>query len=79
MTAELAEQPEDWTEPGAYPLVPGVHRVPLTGLRAVNVSVVDGPEGPTLVDSGWAGDDAGLVIEGLRRPVTTCPTWPGSR
>lgn len=70
MTVELAEQPENWTEPGAYPVVAGVHRVPLplplSGLRAVNVYVVDGPEGPTLVDSGWAGADAGLLVEGLR-------------
>lgn len=71
MTVELAEQPEDWTEPGAYPVVAGVHRVPLplpvSGLRAVNVYVIDGPEGPTLIDSGWAGADAGLLVEGLRR------------
>ncbi|GAA2862196.1 MBL fold metallo-hydrolase [Pseudonocardia halophobica] len=56
---ELAAQPEDWTEPGAHPVVPGVHRIPLplplSGLRAVNVYVLDDPEGPTLVDSGWAG------------------------
>jgi glyoxylase-like metal-dependent hydrolase (beta-lactamase superfamily II) len=49
---------DDWTEPGVYEVVPGVHRIPLPlpndGLRAVNVYAVTGPDGPVLVDSGWA-------------------------
>ena len=49
---------DDWTQPGVYEVVPGVHRIPLPlpndGLRAVNVYAVTGPDGPTLVDSGWA-------------------------
>jgi glyoxylase-like metal-dependent hydrolase (beta-lactamase superfamily II) len=68
---ELAEQPQDWTEPGAYPVVPGVHRIPLPlpfdGLHAVNVYVVDDPAGPVVVDSGWAGSETGRRLEaGLR-------------
>lgn len=47
-----------WTVPGAFEVAPGVHRVPLTlpldGLRAVNVYVVESPGGPVLVDAGWA-------------------------
>ncbi|MEU7812824.1 MBL fold metallo-hydrolase [Pseudonocardia sp. NPDC049154] len=70
MTVELAEQPENWTEPGAHPVLPGVHRIPLplplNGLRAVNVYVIEGPGGPVLIDSGWAGADGGVLEAGLR-------------
>lgn len=48
----------DWTEPGAYDVAPGVVRVPLPlpndGLKAVNVYVLDGDDGVTLIDSGWS-------------------------
>lgn len=58
MAAALPDQPDDWTEPGAYPVAPGVHRIPLPlpndGLRAVNVYAVEDPGGPLLIDSGWA-------------------------
>ncbi|WP_285785967.1 MBL fold metallo-hydrolase [Microbispora sp. NBRC 16548] len=58
----LAEQPEDWREPGAHPVVPGVYRVPLpipaNGLHAVNAYVIESLEGPVIVDSGWAMPDA---------------------
>ena len=51
-------QPDDWAEPGAYPVARGVHRIPLPlphdSLRAVNVYVVEDIEGLALVDSGWA-------------------------
>lgn len=54
----LPEQPADWTELGAYQVVPGVHRIPLpmpsTALRAVNIYVLEGDDGLTVVDSGWA-------------------------
>ncbi|MCW2713674.1 MAG: hypothetical protein JWN88_721 [Frankiales bacterium] len=47
-----------WTEPGAYEVAPGVHRVPLPlpndGLRAVNVYVVSTDDGLVLVDAGWS-------------------------
>jgi glyoxylase-like metal-dependent hydrolase (beta-lactamase superfamily II) len=49
---------DDWTAPGVYEVVPGVHRIPLPlpndGLRAVNVYAVVGSDGPVLIDSGWA-------------------------
>ncbi len=36
---------QSWTEPGAYPVADGVHRIPLPlpmdGLRAVNVYVLE--------------------------------------
>ena len=47
---------EDWTAPGVYEVVPGVHRIPLPlpndGLRAVNVYAITGSDGPVLIDSG---------------------------
>lgn len=54
----IGEQPEDWTEPGAHLVKPGVHRVPLPlpsqDLRAVNAYVIESAEGPVVIDSGWA-------------------------
>ena len=51
-----------WTEPGAYEVAAGVHRIPLPlpndGLRAVNVYVLHGPDGLVLVDGGWAIPDS---------------------
>ncbi|MGQ0842528.1 MAG: MBL fold metallo-hydrolase [Sporichthyaceae bacterium] len=58
-----------WTQPGAYEVAPGVHRVPLPlpndGLAAVNVYVLDGgPDGGcVLIDSGWALDLARTALE----------------
>lgn len=47
-----------WTEPGAWSVAPGVHRIPLPlpmdGLRAVNVYVLETDDGLTLIDGGWA-------------------------
>ena len=49
-----------WTEPGAYPVSDGIHRIPLPlpidGLRAVNVYAIETEQGLTLVDGGWAID-----------------------
>ncbi len=51
-----------WTEPGAFPVAPGVWRIPLPlptdGLRAVNVYAIADRDGFTLVDGGWALDVA---------------------
>jgi glyoxylase-like metal-dependent hydrolase (beta-lactamase superfamily II) len=47
-----------WTEEGAHPVAPGVHRIPLPlpsdGLRAVNVYAIEADSGLVLIDSGWA-------------------------
>ncbi|HET7683358.1 MAG TPA: MBL fold metallo-hydrolase [Marmoricola sp.] len=49
---------ELWTEPGAWQVAEGVRRIPLPlpmdGLRAVNVYVVEAGDGLVLVDGGWA-------------------------
>lgn len=60
----------DWTEPGAHPVVPGVHRIPLPlpgdGLRAVNVYAVESAGGLTLIDAGWVlAESRGLLEESL--------------
>jgi glyoxylase-like metal-dependent hydrolase (beta-lactamase superfamily II) len=48
----------DWTASGAFPVAPGVHRVPLPlpmdGLRAVNVYVIEDDDGLVMIDGGWA-------------------------
>src|SRR5579875_567174 len=48
----------DWTQEGAHPVSPGVHRIPLPlpgdGLRAVNVYAIEAAGGLVLIDSGWA-------------------------
>ncbi|SFQ18308.1 MBL fold metallo-hydrolase [Actinomadura welshii] len=67
MTAPVVEQPTDWTEPGAHQVAPGVHRVPLElpipSLHAVNVYVIEDPEGLVVVDSGWAMPDSRAALE----------------
>lgn len=48
----------DWSTPGAFEVVPGVHRIPLPlpgdGLKAVNVYALTGGDDLVLVDAGWA-------------------------
>ncbi|WP_433324173.1 MBL fold metallo-hydrolase [Spirillospora sp. CA-294931] len=67
------EQPADWTEPGAHPVVPGVHRIPLAlpipTLHAVNVYVIEDAEGPVVVDSGWAMPDSRTALAGALRTL----------
>jgi glyoxylase-like metal-dependent hydrolase (beta-lactamase superfamily II) len=56
-----------WTEEGAWPAADGVLRIPLPlpndGLRAVNVYVLEGPDGLSVVDGGWALDASRDVLE----------------
>lgn len=60
-------EPKHWTEPGAWPVAPGVHRIPLPlpmdGLRAVNVYAIETDEGLTLVDGGWAIEESRTLLE----------------
>jgi glyoxylase-like metal-dependent hydrolase (beta-lactamase superfamily II) len=52
----------DWTEPGAFEVSPGVHRIPLPlpndGLRSVNVYAVTTDDGLVCVDAGWAIEES---------------------
>ncbi|GAA1399152.1 MBL fold metallo-hydrolase [Pseudonocardia kongjuensis] len=57
----------DWTAAGVFRSAPGVYRIPLPlpndGLRAVNVYAVADAGGWTMVDSGWAIDEARDLLE----------------
>ncbi len=59
-----------WTIPGAQKVAPGVHRIPLPmpgdALKAINVYALSDPDGTggcTLIDSGWALEEARLELE----------------
>jgi glyoxylase-like metal-dependent hydrolase (beta-lactamase superfamily II) len=59
-----------WEQPGVLEVAPGVHRVPLpipeAGLHAVNVYVLEGDDGLTLVDAGWAmAESRSLIVDAL--------------
>lgn len=59
-----------WTEPGAFPVADGVHRIPLPlpddALRAVNVYAVQTDDGLVLVDGGWAIEASrDALVDGL--------------
>ncbi len=51
-----------WIEPGAYQVAAGVWRIPavlpMDGLRAVNIYALADDGGLTLIDGGWALDEA---------------------
>ena len=55
-----------WVDPGAHPVVPGIHRIPLPlpndGLRAVNVYVIETSDGLVCVDAGWAIPDSRRLL-----------------
>jgi len=76
----------NWTEPGAWQVAPGVRRIPLPlpmdGLRAVNVYVMETDDGLVLVDGGWAipesrqlfessMKDAGYALSDIRQFLVT--------
>lgn len=56
-----------WTEPGAWTVAPGVHRIPLPlpmdGLRAINVYVMETEQGLVLIDGGWAIPESRTLFE----------------
>ncbi|RNM16759.1 MBL fold metallo-hydrolase [Nocardioides pocheonensis] len=56
-----------WTESGAWTVAPGVVRIPLPlpmdGLRAVNVYVMETDDGLVLVDGGWAIPESRSLFE----------------
>ena len=62
-----ADSGQLWTEPGAWPVAPGVVRIPLPlpmdGLRAVNVYVMETDDGLVLIDGGWAIPESRDVFE----------------
>jgi glyoxylase-like metal-dependent hydrolase (beta-lactamase superfamily II) len=63
---------EHWTAEGAWRVADGIHRIPLPlpmdGLKAVNVYVIEVAEGLVLIDGGWAIEVArGVLDRGLRQ------------
>lgn len=61
----------DWTDLGCHPVAEGVHRIPLPmpqdGLRAINVYVIEGPDGVSLIDAGWnVPGNLEILRDGLR-------------
>lgn len=74
MPGPPTEDPErPWTESGAWPVAPGVHRIPLSlptdGLKAVNVYAMEEPDGLALIDAGWAIAGAGPALESALRSI----------
>lgn len=63
----------EWAEPGVYPVAPGVTRIPLPlpmdGLRAVNVYVLETEHGLVLVDGGWAIPESRSLFESSIRAM----------
>ena len=61
-----ADTGSEWTEAGVFPVAPGVHRVPLPlpmdGLRAVNVYVIEDDDGPVMIDGGWALEQSRTLL-----------------
>ena len=49
---------EHWANEGAWKVADGIHRIPLPlpmdALKAINVYVVEGDDGLTLIDGGWS-------------------------
>ena len=64
---QAAASRDAWTQPGPQTVVAGVHRIPLPlpmdGLRAVNVYVIEDGDGLVLIDGGWAIDVARELLE----------------
>ena len=62
-----------WTEPGAWPVADGVHRIPLPlpmdGLKAVNVYAIETEQGLTLIDGGWAIEESRTLLEKSLRDI----------
>ncbi len=64
---------EHWAAEGAWPVAPGVHRIPLPlpmdGLRAVNVYAIEADDGVVLVDGGWAIPEARDLLDRCLRSI----------
>ena len=67
---------EHWAAEGAWEVAPGIHRIPLPlpmdGLKAINVYVVQGADddgGLTLIDGGWAIPVARELLDKCLRSI----------
>ena len=64
---------EHWAAEGAWEVAPGIHRIPLPlpmdGLKAINVYVVQSDDGLTLIDGGWAIPVARELLDKCLRSI----------
>ena len=64
---------EHWAAEGAWKVADGIHRVPLPlpmdALKAINVYVVEGDDGLTLIDGGWAIPEARDLLDRSLRSI----------
>lgn len=64
---------EHWAAEGAWPVAPGVHRIPLPlpmdGLKAVNVYAIEADDGLVLIDGGWAIPEARDLLDRCLRSI----------
>jgi glyoxylase-like metal-dependent hydrolase (beta-lactamase superfamily II) len=64
---------EHWSKEGAWRVAEGIHRIPLPlpmdGLKAVNVYVIETDDGLTLIDGGWSIEVARDLLERCLRDV----------
>jgi glyoxylase-like metal-dependent hydrolase (beta-lactamase superfamily II) len=64
---------EHWSKEGAWKVAEGIHRIPLPlpmdGLKAVNVYVIETDDGLTLIDGGWSIEVARDLLERCLRDV----------
>src|SRR5689334_2756809 len=62
-----------WTEEGAWKVADGVYRIPLPlpmdGLRAINVYVMETEDGLVLVDGGWAIPESRALFESSLKSI----------
>ncbi len=64
---------EHWSAEGAWRVADGIHRIPLPlpmdGLKAVNVYVLETDDGLTLIDGGWAIPVARELLDRCLRSI----------
>ena len=64
---------EHWSKEGAWKVAEGIHRIPLPlpmdGLKAINVYVIETDDGLTLIDGGWSIEVARDLLERCLRDV----------
>ncbi|MBO0776884.1 MAG: MBL fold metallo-hydrolase, partial [Actinobacteria bacterium] len=78
VAGETDARTRTWTEPGAFPVAPGVYRIPLPlpmdGLRAVNVYAVEDGDRLVLIDSGWGLPESRAALDSA---LTSIGRGPG--
>ncbi|GAA4362588.1 MBL fold metallo-hydrolase [Nocardioides caricicola] len=64
---------EHWSKEGAWQVAEGIHRIPLPlpmdGLKAINVYVIETDDGLTLIDGGWSIQLARDLLERCLKDV----------